>query len=50
MSYANLIMYNAVIPSFHPEGKEGEKSEKGKRIINADENPEEANKILLLAE
>jgi hypothetical protein len=32
MSYANVIMYNAVIPSYHDDD--------GKEIINADESPE----------
>jgi hypothetical protein len=41
MSYANLIMYNAVIPGYN-----GEKDGKDKRVIDADSNPEEAEKTL----
>jgi hypothetical protein len=41
MSYANIIMYNAIIPSYHSDDKV-----KNNRVIDADKNPEEARKIL----
>jgi hypothetical protein len=41
MSYANLIMYNAVIPSYHSE----DNANKNKHI-DADKNPKIAEEIL----
>jgi hypothetical protein len=43
MSYANLIMYNAVIPSYDGGEKDGKKD---KRVIDADRNPEEAMRVV----
>jgi hypothetical protein len=45
MSFANLLMYNAVIPSYNSD-KDGNGKSKDNTVVDADKEPEKARKIM----
>lgn len=46
MSYVNLVLYSAVIPSYHSEKNRSKKSDRHGKVINADMDTAAAEKML----